>query len=124
MKVTKTSDGTFRSRFESTIAADLRVRKVPYEYESEKFVYYVERTYSPDFILANGILVEAKGYFLTADQRKMRAIKEQHPDRDFRMVFQNLNGRVQGSKMTCADWCEKYGFLYADKVIPKDWIDE
>jgi len=84
--------------------------------------YIVERTYKPDFILENGILIEAKGYFRSADQRKHRAIKNQHPELDIRFVFMKLSSRVQGSKMTCQEWCEKYDFLYAEKEIPKVWL--
>ena len=100
----------------------MSVRKVPFGYETETVSYIVERTYKPDFILENGILVEAKGYFRSADQRKHRAIKNQHPDLDIRFVFLRLDSRVQGSQMTCQQWCDKYGFLYAEKEIPKDWL--
>ena len=36
-------------------------------------------TYTPDFILPNGILIEAKGLFETADRKKHLLIKKQYP---------------------------------------------
>ena len=112
----------FRSKFEATIAADLEGRGVSFDYESQRLSYVVTRNYKPDFEVGN-ILVEAKGYFRSADQRKMRSVKEQHPELDIRFLFQNASGRVQGSKMTCIEWCEKYGFDWAEKTIPERWIN-
>lgn len=117
-------DTKFRSNLELHIARDLDRYTTEYTYEQERIPYFVERKYIADFILPNGIIIEAKGWFKSADQRKMRSLKEQHPDRDFRFVFQRLNSKVQGSKMTCAEWCEKYGFLYAESYVPKEWIHE
>jgi hypothetical protein len=106
------------------VARLLTMQGAGFKYESKRLRYAVLRDYKPDFELDNGILVETKGWFKSDDQRKMRAVKEQHPDKDIRMVFQNLKGKVQGSKMTNAEWCEKYGFQYADGRIPKAWINE
>ena len=82
---------TFRSKFEESIANDLDNQKVEYVYESEKLQYTVERNYLPDFKLPSGIFIEAKGWFKSADQRKHRIIKKQHPNIDIRFVFQNPN---------------------------------
>jgi len=30
----------------------------------------------------------------------------------------------KGSKNTYGDWCDKHGFLFADKVIPESWLKE
>jgi predicted nuclease of restriction endonuclease-like RecB superfamily len=116
--------GIFKSQFEAEVARWLRMWNVEFEYEPVKLPYAVVRDYKPDFVLSNNIHVETKGYFQSSDQRKMRAIKEQYPDLDIRMVFQRLNGRVQGSQMTNKEWCEKYGFPYAEGKIPKEWTNE
>ena len=115
---------TFRSLFEESIACNLTKRKVQYDYESIDISYTTIRKYKPDFILSNGIIIEAKGYFRSADQRKHKLIKEQHPDLDIRFVFQKASARVQGSQMTCAQWCDTYKFQYSETYIPKNWIDE
>lgn len=121
---TATTKPPFKSKFEAEIARLLDRQKVEYAYEGLTLKYAVIRNYKPDFILPNGIIIETKGYFQSDDQRKMRAVKDQHPELDIRMVFQRLAGKVQGSNMTNSQWCEKYGFKYADGKIPKDWINE
>lgn len=121
---TATSKPKFKSKFEAEIASSLERQGVDYEYEPSSIKYAVIRSYKPDFVLPNEIHIETKGYFKSEDQRKMRAVKDQHPELDIRMVFQRLQGRVQGSQMTNAEWCEKYGFQYADGKIPRAWINE
>ena len=81
--------------------------------------------YRPDFILPNGILLEVKGLFESADRVKHLLIKEQHPELDIRFVFGNAKNKLsKTSKTTYAAWCEKYGFPYADKYIPQTWFYE
>lgn len=120
--------GKYRSIFESDIAKDLKKHKVDFKYETLKIEYTqpaVDRTYTPDFILPNGIIVEAKGRFDLDDRKKHLWIKDQHPKYDIRFVFQNSNSRLsKTSTTTYAMWCDKYGFKWAHKHIPKEWIDE
>ena len=81
--------------------------------------------YTPDFILSNGIIVETKGRFLTADRQKMLLVKDQYPDLEVRFVFSNSNTKIsKASKTTYGVWCESKGFKYADKLIPPEWFDE
>ncbi len=83
------------------------------------------RTYTPDFILNNGIIIETKGRFLTADRRKHLCIKKQHPKLDIRFVFTNSRSKLsKGAKSTYAEWCIKHGFRYYDRIIPEDWLKE
>jgi NAD(P)-dependent dehydrogenase (short-subunit alcohol dehydrogenase family) len=38
-------------------------------------------------------------------------------------LFQNSKTKIsKASKTTYADWCIKYGFIFADKEIPDDWL--
>lgn len=84
-----------------------------------------DHQYTPDFQLANGILIEAKGLFDVDDRRKHLLIKKQYPHLDIRFVFQNPKNKIyKGSKTTYADWCDKYGFKYATKLIPASWFKE
>tara|TARA_R110001606_G_scaffold60362_2_gene142301 strand:+ start:1387 stop:1647 length:261 start_codon:yes stop_codon:yes gene_type:complete len=81
------------------------------------------RTYTPDFELPNGIIIESKGRFVSADRKKHLKVKEQYPKLDIRFVFSNSRGKInKGSKTTYAMWCDKYGFKYADKEIPEKWL--
>ena len=115
----------YRSGLEERVSEELDKSGVKYEYETQKIKYRVEedRTYTPDFILTNGIIVETKGRFTTADRKKHLLIQKQHPKLDIRFVFQNSRAKLyKGSKTTYAQWCDKQGFMYADKSIPEEWI--
>jgi len=98
------------------------------KYETTKIEYVVpERLakYTPDFVLRNGIIIETKGRFVTADRQKHRLIKAQHPHLDIRFVFTNPNQRIsKTSATTYAMWCEQYGFRYAKKTVPDAWFKE
>ena len=81
--------------------------------------------FHPDFILHNGLIIETKGRFTSDDRRKHIAIKKQHPELDIRFVFENSKRKLsKGAKNTYATWCERNMFLYADRVIPEEWLSE
>lgn len=78
-----------------------------------------------DFVLDNGIIIETKGIFDSEDRRKHLAIKEQHPELDIRFVFSNSKAKLyKGAKSKYFEWCDKYGFKWAHRVIPYDWLKE
>ena len=116
----------FRSGLEMDIDNSLKEQGVDGEYEQHIIEYVKPETkhkYHPDFKLPNGIFVETKGRFLTDDRKKHLLIKAQHPELDIRFLFQNSKSKIsKGSKTTYADWCVKYGFKFADKEIPADWL--
>jgi len=118
----------FRSGLEKRIADDLTQRGVPYEYEKHKITYEVPArtsTYTPDFKLPNGIIIEAKGRFDTEDRQKHLLIKQQHPALDIRLVFSRAAAPIyKGSPTTHAAWAEKHGFKWAEKLIPPAWAKE
>ena len=124
LTMTKKSPVTFRSGLEQRIADNLTKRKCDFEYEPMSVAYFVEHKYKPDFVLPNGVIIEAKGYFRYNDQSMHRSIKQQHPELDIRFVFSNINSRIQGSKLTCASWCEKHNFLYSEKIVPHEWTKD
>ena len=81
--------------------------------------------YTPDFILDNGIIIEAKGLFESDDRKKHLLIKATYPQLDIRFVFQNPKNKLyKGSKTTYADWCDKNGYKYSTKLIPSAWFKE
>jgi hypothetical protein len=118
----------YRSGLEDKISEQLKSLSVPVKYEELKIRYSVPEsfhTYTPDFELPNGIIIESKGRFVAADRKKHLLIKQQYPHLDIRFVFSNSRAKInKGSKTSYADWCNKFGFLYADKLIPKEWIGE
>jgi len=119
----------FRSNFEVIVNQQLIDSGVPFSYEGPmNKVNFVRpaanRTYLADFLLSNGIIIEAKGRFTTEDRKKHCLIKEQHPILDIRFLFTNARKKLRkGSKTTYAQWCDKIGFLYAQKFVPKEWIE-
>lgn len=118
----------FRSGLEKRNADHLESRGIPYRYEQVKITYTVperEATYTPDFVLGNGIIVETKGRFEADDRAKHLLIKEQHPELDIRLVFQRGSQPIyKGSPTTHAAWATKHGYQWAEKLIPPEWAKE
>jgi hypothetical protein len=118
----------FRSGLEERIAEQLDQLGIEYTYEKVKLKYIKpasQHVYTPDFVLANGIIVETKGRFLAPDRQKHILVKRHNPDLDIRFVFSNSNARIsKTSKTTYAMWCRKYGYKFADKTIPSEWLNE
>ena len=116
----------YRSGLEDRISEQLKSLSVLFKYEEFKIKYEVHetRTYTPDFELPNGIIIESKGRFVAADRKKHLLVKKQHPELDIRFVFSNSRAKItKGSKTSYGDWCEKHGFMYADKLIPEEWVN-
>ena len=117
----------FRSGLEQIIAKQIKHagHKLRYETIKIKWIDFSVRSYTPDFVLDNGIIIEAKGFWSTADRRKHVEIKKQHTDLDIRMVFENSKRKIRkGSQTTYGGWCEKKEILFCDRVIPKSWLKE
>lgn len=102
--------GRYKSKLESLVAKKLGKRAT---YETVHLSYYLPKKYTPDFVIVSddgsSILLEVKGWYRYEDQVKMRAVKASHPELDIRMYFPNDN-KVQASKLTNSQWCEKHGF--------------
>ena len=119
----------YRSGLEEKVAAELKAAGVEAPYEAFKLKYLVpvkHATYTWDFtILHNGILVETKGRFVTADRKKHLLIQEQFPDLDIRFVFSNPRQKIgKKSETTYGMWCDRAGFIYATRSVPQAWLDE
>ena len=116
----------YRSGLEEKVAKELEDAGIKYSYEKLKVTYQVNemRTYTPDFVIGT-LVIETKGRFTTADRKKHLLIQKQHPLLDIRFVFSNPNAKLyKGAKTTYADWCDKHGFMWAKKTIPKEWLDD
>lgn len=117
----------YRSGLEIKIKEYLKEHNVPIKYEKVKIEWedLMYRTYTPDFILPNGIIIEVKGRFTSDDRRKHLAVKKQHPTLDIRFVFENSRRKLsKGAKTTYGQWCEKHKFQYYDRIIPEEWLKE
>ncbi len=117
----------FRSGFEKKIYehATEHGRELAYEPADPIIRYVVPARYIPDFVLPNGVFVEAKGWLRPRDRAKMARVKKDNPSLDIRFVFMRANSRVGKSKnsLTYAQWAERYGFPWAEGVIPEDWYE-
>lgn len=124
----KQTSSPYRSGLEDNIAKQLERANIAYEYEKVKIKYVkpaTKHTYTPDWKLPNGILIESKGIFSVEDRQKHLLIQKQYPELDIRFVFSNSKTKIgKESKTSYADWCKKHGFLYADKLIPDKWLRE
>lgn len=125
--------GGFKSLLEKRNAAHIETLTglcpVPYETEVVAFEQpAISRKYTPDFPLPleNGgfRFIEAKGVLDLDERKKFQWIRASNPDLDIRFVFSNANAKIsKTSKTTYAAWCDKNEFLWADKLIPEDWLE-
>lgn len=117
----------YRSGLEQDTAKFLKKRGIGFTYEEMK-IKWVDpktKTYTPDFVLDNGIIIETKGRFISPDRAKHLAVRSQYPELDIRFVFTNSKSKLyKGSKTTYGMWCNKYDFKYADRYIPEAWLKE
>jgi hypothetical protein len=118
----------FRSGLEDRIGKQIEAHGHLVVYETFKLPYIIPEKrhfYTPDFLLPNNILVEAKGIFDSTDRAKHLFVKNQYPELDIRFVFTRSAAPINpGSKTSLAEWCERYGYRYADKQIPPQWFLE
>lgn len=121
---------TLRSGLEKRTAEYLDSKSTSYEYETLILEYEVPaklHKYKPDFILANGIIIECKGRFDAATRQKMSLVIEQNPDKDIRLLFMRDNPISKTSKTRYSDWCEKRGIKYhvsEQGSVPEEWLNE
>ena len=116
----------YRSGLEERVGQQIASMGLPVLFETVKIKFEQppkNRTYTPDFILPNGVHIETKGRLTVEDRQKHLWIKAQLPDLDLRFVFSNPNNRIaKGSNTSYADWCNKNGFLFSRGSIPREWF--
>lgn len=121
----------YRSGLEEKIAKQIANAGHEVVYETDKISYVVPQRnakYCPDFKLPKKdgfFFVETKGIWNVGDRQKHLFIKDQFPEIDIRFVFSNSKSKLyKGSKTTYAQYCEKHGFIYANRSIPPSWLTE
>ncbi len=123
----KPKDG-FRSTYEYNINKNIQSNKLlagRVGYESLSLPYVTTHQYKPDFILPNGAIIEAKGYFTGADRSKMLQVQKAHPDLKIYFMFSKAHQKLsKSSKTTYASWCDRHGFEWVEGVeVPNHWAD-
>lgn len=117
--------GIYRSKGEAQNAKTMKSRKIKFEYEPYTIPYVLNKNYTPDFVLENGIHIEYKGFLTPQDRAKMLAVRDQHPELDIRFVFQRASNKLsKSSKTTYGQWADKNKFKWADEIIPTRWAKE
>ena len=122
-----------KSGLEEAIHSFLLSKDVLFSYETLRISFdqpTQKKSYTPDFPIEKSFIVETKGNFNSADRKKHKLIKAQHPEYDIRFVFSNARTRIgKKSKTTYAKWCELFGFKYhciqsTKKKFPDNWLLE
>lgn len=118
----------YRSGLERSLGSEIAAVGQPVLFETFRVPYAIPAKlhhYTPDFMLANGIIIEGKGIFDATDRAKHLFVKSQYPELDIRFVFSSSRAKIsKGSSTTLADWCRKYDYQFADKSIPLAWFNE
>jgi len=122
---TATPIGAYKSKLELRVAEHIASLGVPVVYEKSKFKFHIDHSYTPDFMLPNGIFIEVKGYFPAEDRRIVLNVIKCNPSLDLRMLFSNSGAYIsKGSLTTYAGWCLTHGIKFADGTIPQAWLEE
>ena len=118
----------FRSGLENDMIKELEGYDIDPNYEGKKLEYIIPESKhqsTPDFPVSPHIVIETKGRWVVEDRQKMLLLIKQYPEIDFRMIFYNANQKIKkGSKTSYADWCDKKGIKWANKHIPREWLDD
>ena len=122
-----------KSGLEEAIYSFLLSKDVSFSYETLKIFFdqpTQKKSYTPDFPINKSFIVETKGAFNSADRKKHKLIRAQHPEYDIRFIFSNSKTRIgKKSKTTYGKWCElnnfKYHCVQSTKIpFPKEWFEE
>ena len=128
-----------RSKFETRVGIDLEERGIAFEYELESYKYkakpynakcedcngknvFETRSYTPDFFLPNGVIVEAKGRWRPKERKILKALQESNPELDIRMLFMRDNWLTTKHLQRYSDWCNKNNIEYAVGRVPESWL--
>jgi len=117
---------TFKSGLEIKAWKILKKHIPRVKYEPDAIPYRQpakERKYTPDFKVANGVYIEAKGKLDLATRQKMVWFKDMHPSITIIFLFMNPDNKItKRSKTTYAMWAEKVGFMWLD--FRRNWIND
>ena len=128
----------YKSKFEERVAKWLRAHKVKFAYEEDKVRYRQSvpnascdscgcksvsrnRTYLPDFTLASGRFLEAKGRLDVQQRQKFLALLAE--GYEFCLIFQRNNRIEKKSETTYMDWAKKWEIpACVFPNIPQEWL--
>lgn len=114
----------FRSGYEQRVSGHNPL--AAHEPSEPRIHYVLTKRYIPDFVLPNGVIVEAKGFFSSEDRTKMLLVKKQNPCIEIKFLFQRANNRLTKSPNSLMywQWAEKHGFDWDEgEHIPESWYE-
>ena len=132
-RVQISKDVWLKSGLEEAVHIFLTGKNINFTYEGMKIGFSQptqKKYYTPDFPIKKSFIIESKGSFNSADRKKHRLIKTQHPHYDIRFIFSNSKTKIgKKSLTTYAKWCELFGFKYhcvqSTKLpFPQEWLTE
>jgi len=131
----------YRSGLEEKVAASLEAKGIKFEYESIRITYEKPvrkglcpacgskstvqvSSYTPDFVLDNGILLEVKGRLTSKDRSKLILVRKSLGDRGKYLVLYLAedNRLTKGSEKRYSNWCQEKGFDFSIGAIPRRWL--
>lgn len=135
----KKRESGYRSGAEELLAESLTASGVGFSYESLKLEYEKPvrkgkckdcdgkkvvkvATYTPDFVLNNGTIIEYKGRLTATDRSKLIAVRNSNPDTKIHLLFGSDNKLQKNSEKRYSTWATEHGFEYAIGVPPKRWL--
>ena len=136
------ADGKYASKLEERVAKQLEEKGVKYEYEPIKLIWrdrfprakcsecggtevYQQRSYTPDFVLGNGIIVEVKGRLTRRDRRILIGVVRCNSEIDLRIIFDKDNRINKGARSRYSDWARRNNFKWSIKgEVPTEWLKQ
>ena len=113
-KVKQKRKSTYKSGLEKRFAELLLKHGVKAKYEAKTFEFVKVAHYKPDWELAENLYVETKGYFSPSNRGNLLSFREQHPNVEIILVFEEPYNRLSSkSKTTYAAWATKHGFRWS-----------
>lgn len=129
----------YRSGAEEKLADWFTERGIGFKYESETLKYEKPvrgalckncdnkkiikmATYTPDFILDNGVIIEYKGRLTASDRAKYLAVQRSNPERPLHFVFGSDNKLSKSSTTRYSDWAESNGFDFSIGSPKPEWL--
>ena len=129
----------YRSGLEEKFAASLEEKGIPFKYESERLIYSKPvrkgkctecgatkvvklATYTPDFVLDNGTMVECKGRLTATDRSKLLAVRASNPTLKLVLYFSIDNKLQKNGTKRYSDWAAEHDFDFSIGTLPRRWL--
>lgn len=135
----KKRDSGYRSKKEEELAEWLSTHDIGFQYESLKLDYQKpirkglcnecgksnvvqKSSYTPDFVLENGTIIEYKGRLTRKDRTKLLSVLKCNPGIKLKLLFGSDNKLEKNNNKRYSQWATENGFDYALGTPPRRWL--